>query len=548
MKQELRTYISFYRGSKTQIILSFFLTLIQTASILPVALIIKYLFEFALPNGDSMEFFIGLCIVLVLLVLNAAAILANRHITLKIIKLGTAKMRQQLIEKTLSLECGFYATEDLDAIHSHIVQDTERLDIMTSAILTQLLPGVGIIIGLLCLLTYFNALLVLIMIGVLPILYLVGKFLGDKVQKSVSVFHTDFSEFSKGVQFVLKFNELITSSTAEKYEINKQKQNIQNLQSSSRIMAWISTAYGTIQGNVLIFGGICSLFIGGLQVIHHTISIGSLLSFYVALDFLSNHARTVSIIIPSLIEGKESLRALMPLFASYTAQDGKKITGFNNNISFKNVYFDYGTHFKLEDVVVTINKHDVVGLFGSSGSGKSTLINLLLGFYRPKRGNIFIDNENLADLDMATYRKKIGVLPQEPLLFPGTIIENLTYGLESVNEEEVRRVCAECAIHDFILDLPDGYNSNIGNRGVKLSGGQRQRIAIARAVLRSPEILILDEPDKNLDDSLIFEIIEKIRQRNITLIIISHNKQLRSHVTRSLLIQDGVVNTLTYEQ
>lgn len=551
MKDNIRTYLAFYTGSKAKILLSFFLTLVQALSILPIAIIIKYLFDHSLLSGNNQEFIFGIITVLFLFIVNAVAILANRHITLSIIKSIISNMRQRLIQRSLFLDYSFFANEDLDKMHARIVQDTERLDVMTSAILTQLLPGIGIVVGLFALLLYLNPVLVVVMVIALPFLFIADRFMSGKMKRRIAIFHGHFNEFSKGIQFVLKFNELIVSSTAEKYEAERQKKNIENLEVSSRHMAWFSTAYATVQGNIILFGGMCVLFVGGLQVIQGSITIGALLSFYVTLDFLSNNARNILMVIPSLLEGKQSLQTLMPLVAEEgkgRREGGATFIHFSRDISFKDVSFDYGTDFRIKDASFSIPKGSITGIFGESGSGKSTLINLLLGYHTPKKGEILIDGVSLKDLDLVSYRQKVGVLSQEPMLFPGTIFENISYGIEGVSEEEMKKVCRECGIHDFISNLPEKYGTDIGNRGIKISGGQRQRIAIARALLRNPYILIMDEPDKNLNDSLMFEIVKNIKHRNITLVVISHNQGFRDHVTNSITVKDGLTYTEQHEK
>ncbi|MFM7683342.1 MAG: ATP-binding cassette domain-containing protein [Bacteroidota bacterium] len=146
-----------------------------------------------------------------------------------------------------------------------------------------------------------------------------------------------------------------------------------------------------------------------------------------------------------------------------------------------------------------IKKHEVLGISGKSGSGKTTLIKLLLGIYPVKSGHILIDGKKIETINSREFRRQIGYLSQEPLFFNGTIYENLTYGLDDFAPAEVEFICRKCLIHDFIISLPLGYQTEIGNSGNKISGGQKQKLAIARALIRKPEILVLDEPDKNLD-------------------------------------------------
>ncbi len=543
MKNSLSTYLSYYKNEKKNVGLSLLLTLVQTFALLPIALIIQHVFNYALPHGDSRALALGLCTVLVLFIANSLASLANRHVTLSAIKSTIARIREELVSHSMFSSRAFYASEDLDTIHSRIVQDTERLDNMASSLLTQLIPGTLVGLGLACILIYLNPILFLILALTLPLLYGMGKLLGVRVKRRIKVFHDDFSKFSKGVLFVLKFNELITLSTAEEAELAKQNLLIGNLRSSSQATAWLSTAYSTIQGNILTVGGVIVLLVGGLQVIHHVSSVGSLISFYIALNLLSSSVQMVICSIPVIIEGRESLAILTPLFNDASSRKGEKkpFAGLHEGISFKGVSFDYGTSFSLRDVTLAIDKHEIVGLFGASGSGKSTLINLLLGFYQPTHGTIAIDREPLRDFDLTEYRRRIGVLPQEPLIFPGTIRENLAYGLANASDQEIKDMCRQCNIHDFIEHLPHGYDSDIGNRGVKISGGQKQRIAIARALLRKPDLIILDEPDNNLDEALTLDIIENIKRLGTTMIVISHNRRLIPHLDKALVIRDGTV-------
>ena len=462
-------------------------------------------------------------------------VLYNKHISLTLIKKFILDIREKLIFKLIFLKANFYTDEDLDKIHNQIVQDTERLDNMAAALLTQIIPAIIVIIGLSGVLIYMNFTLFILLLFILPFVYLVGARMSKKLKESILVFHEDFAKFSAGVTFILKFYDLIKISSAEMTEFSKQKLILQSVQKSSKNVAWNATAYNTIQGNLVVVGGFVVLLLGGLQMMNGQISLGGLISFYVILNVTSSYFKTIITFVPVVVEGQNSLNSLDAILSN----DSIEITPltnfrFQNFISFQEVGFSYGKAQILMNTNFEIKKHQIFGIYGESGSGKTTLIKLLLGIYPVGSGQILIDGQNIEKLNLAEFRKQVGYLPQEPMFFSGTIFENLIYGLDDINTSEIELFCSKCLIHDFIISLPNGYETEIGNTGNKLSGGQKQRLAIARALIRKPEILILDEPDKNLDENSILHILAYIKQMRITTILISHNNRLLSKIENRL--------------
>ncbi len=541
----LLQYIYFYRTRKKYIAASSFLLIAQTLTLMPVPLVLQKIFDQALPHGDPKQLSMLLGLALLLFFANALLTLTNKRITLKVNKDVIYEIRKKLAVHLLYAGHLFFTTADLDAIHSNVVYNTERLDRMTNVLLSQSLPSTLMTIGLLCLLWYLNPLLFLIILAAMSLVYLTSRSVSKRIRIHIKKFHQDFAEFSKGTSFALTFSELITVSATEEIEITKQEIRLHNVRNSGQRMVWLSAIYSAIQSNVLIFSGLIVLFVGGLQIHYGTSTLGAMLSFYVTLNLLNNHAKVVIGGVPTLIEGLESLAASMPMLKEQyklPTQSPQENQSFGS-IVFENVYFDHRNAFNLANVTFSIHQGEAVGIFGASGSGKSTLIKLLLGFYTPKKGEIHIGGRNIADIDISTYRRSVGVLLQDPQLFPGTIRENLVYGLPDIQEADMIAICTICRIHPFISTLEKGYDTDIGNRSASISGGQKQRIAIARALLRKPQLLILDEPDNNLDEALIVAMLQEIQKMGITLIVISHNQALRSVVNRTILVANGTIRT-----
>jgi ABC-type multidrug transport system fused ATPase/permease subunit len=215
-------------------------------------------------------------------------------------------------------------------------------------------------------------------------------------------------------------------------------------------------------------------------------------------------------------------------------------------VEFKNVSFTYPTRTDFEvlkSVDFTVERGERIALVGPSGSGKSTIINLLMRFYSASSGSIEVDNEEVSQFSLTDFRRNIGIVPQEVMLFGGTIRENIAYGKAFATESEIIQAAQKANAMEFIESFPEKLDTLVGDRGVKLSGGQKQRVAIARAILKDPSILILDEATSSLDaksESLVQEALEKLME-NRTTIVIAHRLSTIRKVDRILVIKDGQI-------
>jgi subfamily B ATP-binding cassette protein MsbA len=225
-------------------------------------------------------------------------------------------------------------------------------------------------------------------------------------------------------------------------------------------------------------------------------------------------------------------------------KDPVYLTDITGRIDFDGVFFSYrDENWVLKDVHISVSPGEKVALVGPTGAGKSTLADMIPRFYDPQRGAVLIDGVDVKRLDFKTLRRQIGIVPQDPVLLKGTIAFNIAYGLEDPKEEVIKKAAKVAGIHRFIESLPEGYETEVGERGVTLSGGQRQRLAIARAIVRNPRILILDEATSSLDAAVEQEIQEAMRKAMMgrTSIIIAHRLSTVRDADRILVLDKGMV-------
>jgi ABC-type bacteriocin/lantibiotic exporter with double-glycine peptidase domain len=276
-------------------------------------------------------------------------------------------------------------------------------------------------------------------------------------------------------------------------------------------------------------------------------TLGELLTFYVAANMLNGYVDTLTSSVPELLAGNQSLVTLRRFLVDGEPQPyhGARPIEFRGAIELRGVSFGYGEEPVLRDVDLAIPAGAHVALAGPNGAGKSTLVQLVLGFYRPQRGAVLADGVPYDELDLRALRRAIGVVSQRPEFFAGTIRENIAYGAPGATPEEIEAAARLALAHEVIVELPAGYDTQIGEHGVRLSGGQSQRIAIARALLGRPKLLILDEPTNHLDASAVARLMRGLSELpdRPGLLVISHDPEVLECAARVYHLRDGTLAT-----
>jgi ABC-type bacteriocin/lantibiotic exporter with double-glycine peptidase domain len=497
-----RYYITFYRGALRNLLLSVALSAVQSLFVLPIAFLVRYAFDRVIPGSDYRSLIVLGIAIFVLNLASNGITLWTRYLTLRTTKLAIRGVREEILARCYVYSRSYYSEADLGKLHASIVQDTQRLDVMSNAIVALFLPSLIITIGLSGVLLYINSSLFLVMVLIIPLLYLMNRlWVRKRLVAWINASHRSFERFSQGMLFVLQMMDLTRTHTAEQFEMERQQKHLEDVRVTSEANALVYAAYSSIQNGIVAVSGILILIIGGMAVGTGSMTLGSLLSFYVAVALMNGYLQTMVSSIPSIIEGTESLTTLYNISRAgdsppYT---GREKISFTGAVRLESVDFRYRDQQVLDAVNLAIEPRTMVGIIGPNGVGKTTIVHLILGFYGPRKGCLFADNHSYDDLDIAYLRQQIGVVMQDGVIFPGTIRDNITYGRPHASMQQVMRACELAMAREFIEALPQGYNTLTGEGGMMLSGGQRQRIALARALLRQPTLLILDEPTTHLD-------------------------------------------------
>ena len=390
-----------------------------------------------------------------------------------------------------------------------------------------------------------------------PILAILIRSLGKRlhahyegIQEAFSTLNTKVQENLSGVR-VVKAYTLEASEVKHFQELNHEF--VERNHRQIRLMTFFFPLFRFLPG----IGGVVLLWMGGLHVIERTITLGDFVAFSVYLGMLVRPMITLGFIVNTFERGAASMDRMNAILNEKPEIiDGEQvkwgIKDIEGEIEFRNLNFDYpdGTPV-LKDINLKIERGMTLAIVGGTGSGKSTLVNLIPRIRQAERGTIFIDGVDIQDIPLNVLRSNIGFVEQEPFLFSDYLRNNITYGLETANDEEVKDAAHTADLLEQIEEFPDGLETFLGERGITISGGQRQRSALARAIIIKPKILILDDAFANVDtqteDTILSRLDEIMKDR--TTILISHRISTVKNADHIIVINDGsIVETGTHEQ
>ncbi|MDU7763444.1 MAG: ABC transporter ATP-binding protein [Staphylococcus sp.] len=466
-------------------------------------------------------------------------------------------IRKQLYNHLQALSVRFYANNQVGQVISRVINDVEQTkDFILTGLMNIWLDCITIIIAL-SIMFFLDVKLTFAAIFIFPFYILTVYFFFGRLRKLTRVRSQALAEVQGFLHERVQGMSVIKSFAIEDNEAkNFDNHNKNFLQRAFQHTRWNAYSFAAIN-TVTDLGPIIVIGVGSYLAITGSITVGTLAAFVGYLEQLFGPLRRLVSSFTTLTQSFASMDRVFQLMdEDYDIKNGigaQPIKISEGQIDLKHVSFKYNENEKevLHDINLTINKGETVAFVGMSGGGKSTLINLIPRFYDVTQGEILIDHHNVKDFLTGSLRNQIGLVQQDNILFSDTVKENILLGRPDATDDEVVEAAKMANAHDFISNLPNGYDTEVGERGVKLSGGQKQRLSIARIFLNNPPVLILDEATSALDlesEAIIQEALDVLSKDRTTLIV-AHRLSTITHADRIVVMENGrIVETGTHQQ
>ena len=563
---------TFRKGDETQGLFERFLHLlfpqrrllahIFTASLIYTLLGILAAFYFqelmdnVLPNGLTQTLLTLSVGVILLNVFRVLLSVFRAHLLLYLSQKLDIALLLGYYRHVLTLPMNFFGTRKVGEIISRFTDASKVRDAISGATLTIMIDTLMAIAGAVILYTqsvsmFGITVIMVVLYGIIVVTFnKCYKKLNEKQMEDNAQLTSYLVESLNGIQTIKAYNAERKANRETEKKFVKLLKSVFQLCMTGNIQTSLKTA-------VELIGGIVILWVGGIHVIEGSMTMGQLITFHSLLVYFLDPVKNLINLQPQMqtaVVAAERLGEILDLDAEKGESEDRKMKPetLKGDIEFQGVNFRYGTRrLVLEDISLHIRQGEKVAFVGESGSGKTTLSKLLLHLYQPEKGAVLINHNNIEDIQLDSLREKIAYIPQETFLFSGTILENLTLGMDDVTVDEVIEAAKKAQAHEFINELPLRYETRLEENGANLSGGQRQRLAIARAMLKRPDILILDEATSNLDAITERALDTTIREfcRNMTTIFIAHRLSTIKNCDRIYVMEKGrIVECGTHEE
>ena len=510
-------------------------------------------------NGDKIEILLKICLIIfVVFFLKNIFMYLQSNMMSYVEYASMNDLRDAAYKHLHKLSIGYFKKEKVGNLISRFTNDVNRIQDSISATFSNLIKEPLTILVFLIIAVSISWQLTLFSLVILPLSMLAILWIGLKVRKQSSVVQKKLADITSVLQETISGVKVVKAFGMEEYENKKFfKETRSFLKAIVRIVK-IRNATSPLTEMISILVGAIIIYYGGTLVLQNSTLTASLfMGFLLAILQMMRPIKELSTVNTKIQEASAAADRIFEILDTVPdivdSAGSKTLGSFTQKINFNNVSFKYedSEDWVLEKINFEVHKGDIIALVGPSGGGKSTLVDLIPRFYDPTSGSIEIDGEDLRNYTIDSLRSKMGIVTQETFLFNTSISENIAYGLSNYPEEKIIEAAKAANAHEFIIQTPNGYDTIIGERGIKLSGGQRQRLTIARAILKNPDIMIFDEATSALDNEseiLVQEAIERM-MKNRTTFVIAHRLSTIRNATRIFVLDNGrIVQSGTHQE
>lgn len=506
-------------------------------------------------SGSSSEVLIKICSLILFAFLGKNIFAFFQAYSLAYVEQGVIKdLRNKAYTHLHKLPMSFFKNEKTGNLISRIMNDVTVVQTSVSAVFLNLIREPITITVMLLIAFSISPELTLFSLVVLPFSLLIIGWIGLKLKKQSTILQEKMADITTVLHETISGVKIVKAFGMEKYENEKFRNQTYGFFRLILKMTRIRNSAAPLTEFLSVIVGVIVIYYGGQLVLDKgTISASEFLGFLFAIFQLMPPVKELSGVNNRIQEASAAADRVFEILdiepSIRNIDQAIELEDFKDNFRFENVSYHYedSGELVLKNITFKARKGEIIALVGSSGAGKTTLVDLIPRFYDPVSGNIFIDEYNIKNVTYESLRRLMGIVTQETVLFNETVRENIAYGLENFPEEEIIKAAKAANAHDFIMELPNKYNTIIGERGTKLSGGQRQRISIARALLKNPPIMIFDEATSALDNEsevLVQEAIERLMNERTTFVIAHRLSTIRNAdrilvLDRGEIVQDG---------
>jgi subfamily B ATP-binding cassette protein MsbA len=499
---------------------------------------------------ELIQIFLGL------VVLQGLCSMGHSYLTTWISQRIIADFRTHLFAHLQTLSVSFFTRRRTGELLSRLMNDVTVIQsvvtetpIDTAKQFVTFAGGIGFLLAM-------NWRLCLLILVLLPLLVLVARFFGRKlkslstsIQDQTAVLSTLIEEVVSGIRIVKSFVQTKREETRFATQIN-------HALALTLRRAGIMAVFIPVISFLTFSAAAAVLWYGGTQVMDGSVSPGDLFAFVLFAGILIGPFSSAARVFAQIREAQGATQRIFEILDSTPevteATDAVRVSGVIGHVQVEGISFAYDPRQPvLSDISFDAKPGEVIALVGPTGSGKTTIINLLHRFYDPIKGRILVDGQDLRQITLESWYRQVGLVPQETILFGGTILDNIRYGDTEADEESIRAASRAAHAHDFIMSFPDQYQTIVGEKGINLSGGQRQRISIARAILKNPRILLLDEATSALDsesERLVQDALEQLMKGRTTFIV-AHRLTTVQRADRIIVLNKGrVAESGTHQQ
>lgn len=536
-KKSISLLFKLYNGHYLKLLFSAFFFLIKESPGWVIPIVTSYVIDVVTvpENGDIFKMVSALVGLGVLVAIN----LPTHYMHTKFFSLARrsveAGLRGAMVRKLQQLSISFHKEMQSGRIQSKIMRDVEAIEALSSQVFTSVLGIVTNLIITLSIVLATNWVVFVFFLVCTPVASLTVVAFRKRMRKSNTELRQGIEQTSADVLDMVELIPVTRAHALEENEIKKFSNQLHLVAEKGYKLDIVQQVFGASSWVTFQFFQILCLGVTAYMAYKGEITIGEVALYQSYFTSIVNRISGLVGLLPTISKGTESLTSVGEILSANDIEDnsGKKVLKtLKGEFEFKNVCFGYTPQKKiLNNFNLKVKEGETIALVGESGAGKSTVLNMVIGFNKVDSGEILIDGNNIAEIDLRSYRRHIAVVPQTSILFSGTIRDNITYGLPGVSKKQIDAAIKAANLTSFINSLPNGLDTVVGEHGGKLSGGQRQRIAIARAIIRNPKVIILDEATSALDsvsEKEIQDAIDNLTKERTTFIVAHRLSTIRN--------------------